>query len=73
MTNEQVFGILKKLIENGSVSPDQIQEAVDEYISTNGIPITPASVSKINEIIDTRLDNITIINCTSEEKQNDTK
>ena len=68
MTNEQVFGVLKKLIENGSVSPDQIQEAVDKYISTNGIPITPASISKINELIDTRLDNITTINCISEEK-----
>ncbi len=68
MTTEQVFGVLKKLIENGSVSPDQIQEAVDKYISTNGIPITPASISKINELIDTRLDNITTINCISEEK-----
>ncbi len=66
MTTEQVFGVLKKLIENGSVSPDQIQEAVDKYISTNGIPITPASISKINELIDTRLDNITTINCISE-------
>lgn len=68
MTTEQVFGVLKKLIENGNVSPDQIQEAVDKYISTNGIPITPASISKINELIDTRLDNITTINCISEEK-----
>ncbi len=68
MTTEQVFGVLKKLIENGSVSPDQIQEAVDKYISTNGIPITPVSISKINELIDTRLDNITTINCISEEK-----
>lgn len=68
MTSEQVFAILKNLIQRGGITPEQIKAAVDEYIEENGLPITPASESKINQMIDSKLDSISIINCTAEEE-----
>lgn len=69
MTSEQVFAILKKLINSGGITPEQIKEAVDDYINQNGLPITPASESKINQLINTQIDSISVINCIAEEEQ----
>lgn len=68
MTTEQVFAILKNLIQRGGITPEQIKAAVDQYIEENGLPITPVTEDKINQLIDNRIDGISVINCTAEEE-----
>lgn len=68
MTSEQAFAILKKLINSGGITPEQIKEAVDGYIDQNGLPITPASEAKINQLISTQINSISVINCIAEEE-----
>lgn len=38
MTGEEAYAILKRQIQSGGVTPEQIQQAVDNYLSEN--PVT---------------------------------
>lgn len=49
MTAEEVYAILKKQIQSGGATPEQIQQAVDQYLEEN--PVSAGELSVSNHII----------------------
>lgn len=51
MTADEVYAILKKKIgsEGGTITPEQIQQAVDDYLSKN--PVSGVSISVEDHIL----------------------